>query len=454
AGKTVYIVGLGLSGKASATYLSNHGAHVFGWDDQENVRKQSDIPLWDPAVGALPENCTALFLSPGIPHKFPASHPAAIMAIDQKCPNLCDMVLLHDHSPHTKIACITGTNGKSTVTSLLGQCAHTLSDNVAAGGNLGPPAVCLPALALGGWYVIETSSYQAERMGDLVPAIAINLNIAPDHLDRYATMDDYAAAKAQLFWQQDAQGLAIMGIDDKWAENLFLAVQDRGHQKRDQIVPISGCMLPKNGAGITQGWLIDDRLQQKIIALADLPHLPGWHNAQNLAACWCAAHAMGCSIAQFCNVAMGFKALEHRQTLVRTINKVRFVNDSKATNSAACAASISAYENVHLIAGGMIKEDDLSIFSSLAAHLSCVYCIGRDSQKIADACKEFCDVMLCEDLENAVKWAWENVSQGNLHDDTVILLAPAAASFDQFENFGHRGKVFADLVWAIADQDS
>ncbi|MHA1563955.1 MAG: UDP-N-acetylmuramoyl-L-alanine--D-glutamate ligase, partial [Alphaproteobacteria bacterium] len=337
----VAVLGLGKSGLATARALQNAGVEVWAWDDSAAARDNaiaSGVALRGLETAPLAQ-AKYLILSPGIPHTHPAPHPVVPLARGAGCAILSDVELLLWAQNAARVVAITGTNGKSTTTALLG---HILADGdapLAVGGNLGVPALSLPALGGDGIYVLELSSYQLELVPSAVFDIAVLLNISPDHLDRHGGLDGYVAAKMRIFDGQRAGQTAIIGVDDDVSRAAYDRLAGAGNQR---VVPISAHGPVDGGVYAQDGWLVDDRQGSgtRVIDLRPIQTLPGWHNAQNAAAAYAAAAATGMAGHAIAARMASYPGLAHRQELVDVVDGVLYINDSKATNADAAARAL------------------------------------------------------------------------------------------------------------------
>jgi UDP-N-acetylmuramoylalanine--D-glutamate ligase len=438
AGQKFAVVGLGRNGLPAALALRAMGAGVVAWDDAAAARAQAEaagIDVAEPAMAGL----TALVLSPGIPHELPKPHALAAAARSAGVPILSDAELLYravrQNGSRARFAGITGTNGKSTTTALLAHIAAEAGLKVAAGGNLGTPALALPWLPDDGVYVLEMSSYMLERLAALRFDVAVMLNLSADHLDRHGDMAGYAAAKAFVFDRQRAEDVAVVGVDDALSRNMAARLR---HQPA-RVVTISA----ERADICAPGGMLRDSLG-KICDLATTRTLPGAHNAQNAAAA--AALALGLGIAREA-IARGiatYPGLPHRQENVGTVEGIAFVNDSKATNADSTARALACYPRVVWIAGGMAKAGGIEPLVPLLSRVAKAFLIGRDSSVLAATLVRhgvpFSEVGT---LENATVAAFAAARAGAAD---VVLLSPACASWDQFSGFDQRGDRFRTLV--------
>ncbi|MDE2514515.1 MAG: UDP-N-acetylmuramoyl-L-alanine--D-glutamate ligase [Rhodospirillales bacterium] len=442
AGERFAVVGLGRAGLAAARRLAAMGAAIRVWDDRAEARAAAGLPLLDPAARLAAD---ALILSPGIPHALPAPHPLALRAQAEGVPILTDAEMLFRavlrSGARIRFAGITGTNGKSTTTALL---AHILAEAgipAAAGGNLGRAAIDLPKLPDGGVYVLEMSSYMLERIATLRFDVAAMLNLTPDHLDRHGDMAGYAAAKRAIFARQGQGDCAVVAIDD--AHGRALADAMAGGPTR--LVRVSG----QAGAAAwtaEAGFLCRDGA--RIADLAAAPALPGAHNAQNAAAAAAMAAFLGAGEAAIARGIASYPGLPHRQQRVAQIGAIAFINDSKATNADAAAPALSCYDRVIWIAGGVAKAGGIASLAPFFPRIAEAFLIGRDGPDFAaPLAAAGVAHRIVPTLEEAVPAAFEAaVRQGA----EVVLLSPAAASFDQFTGFEARGERFAALAGALA----
>jgi UDP-N-acetylmuramoylalanine--D-glutamate ligase len=425
AGKRFAVLGLGKAGLPAAHALRGMGAEVFVWDDSEASRAgAAKFPQARPSeiFGTL----DALVLSPGIPHKLPAPHPEAAWALSLNIPILTDAELLYQavrgSGSAAKFAGITGTNGKSTTTALLAHILAVAGVPHAAGANLGPASLSLPLLPDDGVYVLEMSSYMLERIATFRFDVAAMLNFSPDHLDRHGDMAGYVAAKRHIFDRQNADGTAVIGIDDDLSRDMAAWLESQPAQ----VVKISG----------------------KNFDVAGARALPGAHNAQNAAAATAMARALGVPEAAIADGIATYPGLPHRQAEIANIDGIRFINDSKATNADAAARAMACYDEFVWIAGGIAKSGGIEPLAPLFGRVTKAFLIGQDGEKFAATLTAHGvanDVV--ETLDRAVPAAF---SHARTTGTGVILLSPAAASFDQFANFEQRGEYFAALARAAA----
>ena len=448
-GKSIAVMGLGASGLAAARALIKGGVSVLAWDDNAEARRyarDSEIPLSDLNTADF-DAIDALVLAPGIPHTHPAAHPVAACAKAAGTEIIGDIELLRRADPDRPLIAITGTNGKSTTTALLGDIIEA-DQPVLLGGNLGPPVLAFsPPANDGAVFVLEVSSYQMELSPSLRPDIAVLLNITPDHLERHGGMDGYIAAKRRIFAQQPHTG--VIGVDDTICTRIAADLEAAGGTA---VIRVSVTQALDEGVFVRDGILID-ALGDTPEAVADLREaraLPGAHNWQNAAAAYAAARAHGLSRATIAGKLLAFDGLPHRQQDLGDIAGVRFVNDSKATNAEAAARALTCYEDIYWIAGGRPKESGLSGIEPALPRIRQAFLIGEAQRPFATWLQGHgVGARRCSTLPAATRAAFETARAARDSGDAatpVVLLSPACASFDQFPNFAARGEAFREEV--------
>jgi UDP-N-acetylmuramoylalanine--D-glutamate ligase len=450
-GRIVAVLGLAKSGLAAARALTRSGATIWAWDDDPAKRRDAELS------GIAVTNLTgidwsrpaALVLSPGIPHTFPKPHPVAALAKEHRCPIIGDIELLLQACPEARVVAITGTNGKSTTTALTGHVLRQAGRRVEVGGNIGRPAAELPALGADGIYVLEMSSYQLEITPSLSAEVAILLNITPDHLGRHGGMEGYIAAKQRIFAQQSGK-TAVIGVDDEPSRALYTQLVALGDRR---VIPISGTHPAPGGVYGLEGELFDGMEEPvaKIIDLRTVRTLTGEHNWQNAAAVYAACRALGLERDEIAAGLASYPGLAHRQELIAVIDGVPWINDSKATNADAAAKALACYSSILWIAGGQPKEGGIASLEPYFPRIRHAFLIGQAMQSFAATLSGKAPLTLSGDLDTAVTQA-QALARRDRHQGVVVLLSPACASFDQFENFEHRGEHFRELVQALAQR--
>ncbi|MCB1407857.1 MAG: UDP-N-acetylmuramoyl-L-alanine--D-glutamate ligase [Rhodobacteraceae bacterium] len=447
------VLGLGRSGLATCAALAAGGAEVCAWDDSPDSRASAQaagVRLVDLTRQGALDGLAALITSPGIPHLYPAPHPVIAAALALGVPVDNDIGLFFhtlsvtDWAP--KVICVTGSNGKSTTTALI---AHLLAEagrEVCMAGNIGTGVLSIDLPGEEGVVVLELSSYQTDLARRLAPDVAVFTNLSPDHLDRHAGMGGYFAAKRRLF-SEGAPARAVIGVDE--VEGRFLAMQLGDGAGDSRVVRVSsGQKLQGPGWSVfaRKGFLAEWRggRQAASIDLRAIAGLPGAHNHQNACAAYAALRTLNIAPREIERGLHSFKGLPHRSQLVAEIGGVKFVNDSKATNVDSAAKALQAFGRIRWIAGGLGKEGGIA---ALAPHLGAVakaYLIGHSARdfglQLGSTPHEICDTMA-----RAVARAAAEAEPGD-----VVLLAPAAASFDQYPNFEKRGEDFTALVQGLA----
>jgi UDP-N-acetylmuramoylalanine--D-glutamate ligase len=436
------VLGLGKSGLVAAKALIKGGAEVLAWDDDAKKRETAaaqGIPIVDLGAADL-SDVPSLILSPGIPHTWPTPHPTVARAKAAGLEIIGDIELLARTQREAGWVGITGTNGKSTTTALIGHILSVTGRDVAVGGNLGTPALALDDVRAGGLYVLEMSSYQLELTISVTWDVAVLLNITPDHLDRHGGMEGYAAAKKRIFHRQTSPRAAVIGVDDP----ICREIHDELVRVGDQIViPISAEGPVKGGVWAEGGFLVDDGV--KVLELARAERLPGKHNWQNIAAAWAACKHLGAQPAQIAAAITTFAGLAHRQELVAETGGVKWINDSKATNAEATEKALACYDAIWWIAGGLSKEGGIASLAPYFPRIRHAYLIGKAAEEFARTLEGKVPYTIVGTLDRAVEAARAAAPTG-----ATVLLSPACASWDQFASFEARGDAFRRLVEGFA----
>jgi UDP-N-acetylmuramoylalanine--D-glutamate ligase len=452
-GRRVAVFGLGRTGIATAKALEAGGAKVSCWDDSEASRaaaRDEGLTL-DDLNRRDWGDIAALVLSPGIPLHFPKPHRVVELARAVDAPIIGDMELFAEAlmelpvKRRPKIIGVTGTNGKSTTTALIGHILKETGRNVRVGGNIGDAILSLEPPRPGSIYVLELSSYQLDLTKSLNCDVAVLLNISPDHLDRHGSFAAYFAAKQRLFQMQASNGYAVIGIDDNETSALYSRL--RNQRREELVIPIAAGRVFARGVYALGDRIYDalDCASRPMVDLDKARALPGRHNAQNAAAALAAVRLIGLSSRVAAEAMKTFPGLPHRQEMVAERGGVRFVNDSKATNAEASVQALSCYDDIYWIVGGRAKEAGLAAIAPLRDRITKAYLIGEAATDFAHELGETVPHTLCGDLETAVREASRDAAKSE-RKEGVVLLSPAAASFDQFSSFEERGDVFRDLV--------
>jgi len=487
--KRVLVVGLGKSGMAAALFLRDQGARVTVSDTRSAVALEKDIPtLLDAGImvetgghGLLTfRRQDLIVVSPGVPYDTPEL--AQVRAFGPLGPPIIGELELASRFLQGKIVAITGSNGKTTTTSLLGKIMADSGRPTLVGGNIGTPVIELVAESVrlsrrpgvdagsfdklrtgsstaagakdaptfaqddssvedagGVWSVLEVSSFQLETVEEFRPQIAVVLNITPDHLDRHGTFENYAAMKTRITARQTAEDFLVLNGEDK-------PTQMVAAKTKAQVYWFSGRRPIKQGAFVHGESVLfvpqEGAKAEPVMPVAEIP-LRGAHNVENVLAAVCAARLAGVTTESIRASVASFKAVEHRLEFVAEVRGVAFYNDSKATNVDATKKALEAFPGgVHLILGGKDKNSDYTELSDLLRErCKVVYTIGSAAEKIERHLAGVVKIVSAGTLDAAVRTAAQDAVAGD-----VVLLAPACSSFDQFENYEQRGRVFKDLV--------
>ena len=444
--QVVLVVGLGKSGVASALFLKQRGARVTVSDTKSPDQLREEIPmLLDHGIavetGGHGERTfreqDLIVVSPGVP----VDAAPLLQARAAGEPVIGEIELAAQNLPGDIVA-ITGSNGKTTTTTLVGEILAAGGLPVSVGGNIGTPAISLVERATRQTIVVlEVSSFQLETIQTFRPKVAVILNITPDHLDRHRTFQTYVDAKARIFENQQSSDFAVLNEDDPTCKTL----PDR---TRAQVFWFSRKKEIQQGAFVRDGKILfrDGKSHREVMLVSEIP-LKGAHNLENVLAGVCAGALMGCEPAKIRQAIQNFKAVEHRLEYVATIKGVEYFNDSKATNVDATIKALESFpKNIHLILGGKDKGSDYTVLNDLLRErVKRVYTIGAAAEKIESHIKGAAEIVHAETLENAIRRASAVAEPGD-----IVLLAPACASFDQFQSYNHRGRVFKEVVQALA----
>ncbi|MBV8050209.1 MAG: UDP-N-acetylmuramoyl-L-alanine--D-glutamate ligase [Acidobacteriaceae bacterium] len=446
-GKRVLVVGLGKSGVASALFLKSRGARVTVSDSKTPDQLKEEIPrLLDEGITVETgghgdrtfQNQDLIVVSPGVP--VDAAPLVQARALGEKV--IGEVELAAQFFPGSIIA-ITGSNGKTTTTALAGEVVKNGGFPAVVGGNIGTPAISLVDEATEDTIaVLEVSSFQLETIETFRPHIAVVLNVTPDHLDRHRTFTAYADAKARIFENQKSDDFAVLNADDPTCAGM-------ASRTKAQVFWFSRKKEVNQGAYVREGRVLfrDQGGQREIMQISEIP-LKGAHNVENVLAAVCVGVLSDVEPRRISKAVREFRAVEHRLEHVASIGGVEYYNDSKATNVDATIKALESFPaNIHLILGGKDKGSDYSVLNELLRQrVKRVYTIGAAAAKIEAQIKGAAEIVHAETLETAVRRAAEDAEAGD-----IVLLAPACASFDQFHNYEHRGKVFKEIVRSLAE---
>lgn len=454
-GQVIGVLGLGRSGLTAARALRAGGAEVLCWDDNPAARAAAEDEGFEVAeldrAGRM-EGLSALITSPGIAHLYPAPNPVIAAAYAAGVPVDNDIGLFFrsfatedwarfDVAP--RVVAVTGSNGKSTTAALLHHVLDAAGRRVQLAGNIGRGVLDIDPLEDGDVVVLELSSYQTELARSLTPDIAVFTNLSPDHLDRHAGVGGYFAAKRRLF-AEGGPDRAVIGVDEP--EGQFLAGQMAEGASDDRVIRVSVAgKLDGPGWSVfaRKGFLSEYRKgrQAASVDLREIAGLPGAHNHQNACCAWAVARALGLGPREIEPGLRSYGGLPHRSQVIAEESGVRFVNDSKATNVESAAQALGAFDKVRWICGGLQKEGGLQALKGPSGSVVKAYVIGREAA--AFAMQLGCEAQVCGTMAAAVEAAMADAQPGE-----VVLLAPAAASFDQYDSFERRGEDFVAQVRA------
>lgn len=441
AGKRVGVFGLGRSGNATVEALLRGGAEVLAWDDAPAASQRSE-ELGLPVVNLHEVDFATLdsfVLSPGVPLTHPEPHWSVLKAQATGTEIIGDTEILAREIAGTgaRLVGITGTNGKSTTTALIGHVLVSAGLDVQVGGNIGTAALLLPPPGDKTVYVIELSSYQIDLMPSLKPDVGLLMNLSPDHLDRHGSMEHYASVKARMFAQQGDGELGAISVDDDWCAAIAAANR--------QVVRFSVAGREAEVSG--EGGKVTDHRDGSTVSLASARALRGLHNAQNACAAYITARQLGLGLDQIEAGFNSFPGLAHRMEEVGHKGRIVFINDSKATNADAAEKALASFERIYWIAGGQAKSGGIEPLEHLFDRLAGAFLIGQDAGALAKVLDGKVSYEICGTMEAAVAAAAEAATgDASSAREVAVLLSPACASFDQYPNFEVRGEDFRAQV--------
>jgi UDP-N-acetylmuramoylalanine--D-glutamate ligase len=442
--KRVLVVGLGKSGLSAAMFLRAQGARVTVSDARSAVALAKEIPALLEA-GIMVESGghglltfrrqDLIVVSPGVPMDTPEVKQVVAFGL----PVIGELELASRYLQGQVVA-ITGSNGKTTTTTLVGKIFRDSGLPTQVGGNIGLPVIDLVAQGTAETVnVLEVSSFQLETVEEFHPRVAVILNITPDHLDRHGSFEKYVAAKERIFERQSAQDALVLNGDDR-------VVQMSAARAKSEVFWFSGTKAVRRGAFVRDGVIVwvekEGGVTEPVMPVSEVP-LKGAHNIENVLAAVCVARLEKVPAESIRASVASFTAVEHRLELVRKLNGVEFYNDSKATNVDATMKAVASFaKGIHLVLGGKDKDSDYSLMAPLLKErVKSVYTIGSAAEKIERQLHGVVKMVAAETMQVAVAEAANAAVAGD-----VVLLSPACSSFDQFENYEHRGRVFRQLV--------
>ena len=448
-GSSFVVLGLARSGLATVRALRAAGIDCVAWDDNAASRDaaaQAGARVADPATIDW-SGITALVISPGIPSTLPVPHPVAVAARAAGKPIICDVELLARAQPEATFVAITGTNGKSTTTALIGHILQQAGLRCQVGGNIGRGALDLDPLGKGGLYVLELSSYQLELLQTFRADIAVWLNITPDHIDRHGDIPGYVAAKKNIFQRQRAGDCAVIGIEDEPSREIEREIAAR---PGIACIPVALDRPVANGISYRAGVLVD--ADGYTVDFADVLTLPGDHNGQNAACAWAVCRWLDLPREVIVAGMKTYAGLPHRQERVAAVGNIVYINDSKATNADATARALSSYDDIYWILGGQAKEGGVAPLASYFDRIRHAFLIGEATELFAGQLEGKLPYSRCGDLQSALDAAHalaQREAQGEGKGPAVVLLSPACASWDQWKSYEHRGDAFRAMARAL-----
>jgi len=452
-GRTAAVFGLARTGLGAVKALKASGANVIGWDDNAQAREAGS----EAGAAITPwrewnwDSIAALVLSPGVPLTHPRPHEVVLHAQGARVPVIGDVELFAreirpdaNAKGRAPVIAITGTNGKSTTTALVGHILQSCGLDAQVGGNIGKSVLELSPPAQKTIYVLEMSSFQIDLAPGLHPDVTILTNITPDHLDRHGSMENYAGIKQRLLTATQKDGQIFIGVDDAPSSAIFTALSSRA-------VPVAVNKVLGRGVFVVDGALYDAQNGRaaKIMELSEASRLPGAHNGQNIAMAYAAARVFIEDARAIANAIASFPGLAHRMEQVGEIGPVRFINDSKSTNADAAARALACYDDIFWIAGGKAKEGGITALADYFPRIRKAYLIGES----AHAFSRTLDGQVLYDISATLDFALEKAAADAASSSArapMVLLSPAAASYDQFRDFEARGDAFRNGVARLA----
>ncbi|WAM34400.1 UDP-N-acetylmuramoyl-L-alanine--D-glutamate ligase [Caldicellulosiruptor morganii] len=445
--KNVLVVGLGKSGISSARFLKKHGAYVIGFDEKrEDELKAEDVKVlhqftdelfFEDLPDSILDKVNMVVVSPGVP----LTKRYILFAHKRGIEIIGEMELAYRFCKSKNIVAITGTNGKTTTTTLVGKILQEVYSDVVVCGNIGVPFIdCIESTGAETIFVIEVSSFQLETIKYFKPKVGCILNITPDHLNRHANMENYIKAKMRIFENIDEEGFTVLNMDNNITRDLI------GDAKGTPIIFSKSKLDNENGVFVDGDYIYFsfNGKKEKVMNKNDI-FIPGEHNLENAIAAIACALPFGIEAGIFERVLKEFRGVEHRIEFVREINGVKFYNDSKGTNTDAAMRALNAFSSpIILIAGGYDKGESFEKFAKLISQkVRKVFLLGQTSQKIAKELQKagYSNFEFVEDLKEAVVKSYREAKEGD-----IVLLSPACASWDMFENYEQRGRLFKQYV--------
>ena len=447
-GKAIGVFGLARSGLATIRSAKAGGVReVYAWDDAEAGRVSA---LHEGATIEEPEawpwaELSSLILAPGVPLTHPNPHPIVGIAKTAGVEIICDIELLFRQLVgNGSFIGITGTNGKSTTTALIGHILKACGLNAVVGGNIGVAALDMDWSGANPIFVLEMSSFQLDLIAEFRPNIAVWLNLTPDHIDRHGDLSGYRRAKERMFLNMSSADLAILGVDDVDSSDVARILAEKAAPPKIRRITVNG-QVDAEIVVDDSGVMRDDRRE---VDLSRYPTLRGRHNWQNAACAAAVADAFNIPDGAVDNAMQSFPGLEHRMEIIGRCGKVLFVNDSKATNPEAAGRALSAFKPVYWIAGGKSGDGGIAELHESFDRIAKAYLIGDAAAGFSAELSGRVPHIIAGDLGTAVVMAAADAALDN-RPEPVVLLSPACKSFDQFKDFAARGDAFRAEFQAI-----
>tara|TARA_Y100001970_G_scaffold31701_2_gene39463 strand:+ start:891 stop:2255 length:1365 start_codon:yes stop_codon:yes gene_type:complete len=443
--KNIGILGLGVTGRSAINFFSNYSKKIIGWDDLKTTRsdiEEDNIEILDLNILKNLKLIDLLFISPGIK----PNHKIIKLAKINNITIVGDLDIFWQTEKKNKnrFIFITGSNGKSTVTSLIHHLLISAKKNSIIGGNIGLPVLSLNPINKPNIYVIEASSFQLDSIKKIKPDISVLTNISPDHIDWHGNYKNYINAKENLFLNQDESDIAIINIDSEECFKLYKRINSR--LIKPKIIKISLKKKLRNTIYVDKGKVYDNINNENVFIgrIRDLSSLLGKHNIENIVIAIAAAIYVGVTHREIKKFLPTFKGLSHRLELIYKDSNLEFINDSKSTNLVSCKVALNCFKNIIWIAGGIRKKDELSYLDDSISSIKAAYFIGESAGEFVSY---FRNSFYCKNTVN-IKYALiEAINYSKkLKGHSTILFSPACASYDQFKNYEERGKIFVEEV--------
>lgn len=441
-----YVIGLGKTGLSLVSYFIEHQISFIVWDDSAVL--QEKVQLMGGAIVAPNQapwqSIETLILSPGIPTTFPSPHISVQKSKQYNIPCIGDVEYWYQRTQYLgyRYAGVTGTNGKSTTHSIIDYILGAVSIPHFSGGNSGIPVMDTPQLSAGAVINLEMSSYQLDILDKMSFDVGVILNITPDHLDRHGNIENYVVSKQIQIERVKPGGLKVVGVDCHYGEYAYNNLIKAGHI---DIIPISATKILNDGIYTIRDQVISSEQDNRVI-LGEIPeNLPGAHNAQNVMAAMLVCRHLGVDTNVFFKLLSKYPGLAHRQERILDIPSALFINDSKATNADATLPALKTYESIYWIVGGVAKDEGVMPLLYSLNNVEKIFLIGESTERFQEEFKDIKpSVQVANTLEEAIRLISEDLK--HLTHKVTVLLSPACASQDQFQNFEHRGNVFKELV--------